>query len=83
MSSQNQQKFFVGKTTEKDSLSLQITEASGKEIQITDNKVHNFQITKIGKKRKQKMNVVGFISVRRQQQLITRCIIFTLQKLVK
>ena len=83
MSSQNQQKFFVGKTTEKDSLSLQISEANGKEIQITDNKVHNFQITKIGKKRKQKMNVVGFISVRRQQQLITRCIIFTLQKLVK
>ena len=83
MSSQNQQNFFIGKTTEKDSLSLQITEASGKEIQITDNNVHNFQITKIGKKRKQKMNVVGFISVCRQQPLITRCIIFTLQKLVK
>ena len=30
--------------------------------------MHNFQITKISKKRKQKMNVVDFISVCRQQQ---------------
>ena len=68
MSSQNRQKFFIEKTTEKDSLSLQITKVSRKEIQTTDNMVHNFQIAKIGKKRKQKMNVVDFISVHRQQQ---------------
>ena len=48
--SQNQQKFFIGKTSEKDSLLLQITKVSRKEIKTTDNKVHNFQITKIGKK---------------------------------
>ena len=52
MSSQNQHKFFIGKTTEKDSLSLGITKVSRKEIQTTDSKVHNFQITKIGKKGK-------------------------------
>ena len=68
MSSQNQHKFFIEKTTEKDILSLQITKFSRKEIQTTDTKVHNFQITKIGKKRKQKMKVVDFISVRGQQQ---------------
>ena len=68
VSSQNQQKFFIEKTTEKDSLSPQVIKVSGSEIQTTDNKVHNFQITKIGKKRKQKMNVVDFISVHRQQQ---------------
>ena len=68
VSSQNRQKFFIEKTTEKDNLSLQITKVSRKEIQTTDNTVHNFQIAKIGKKRKQKMNVVDFISVRRQQQ---------------
>ena len=65
VSSQNQQKFFIEKTTEKGSLSIQITKVSGKEIQTTDN---NFQITKIGKKRKQKINVVDFISVHGQQQ---------------
>ena len=65
VSSQNQQKFFIEKTTEKDSLSIQITKVSGKEIQTTDN---NFPITKIGKKRKQKINVVDFISVHGQQQ---------------
>ena len=37
VSSQNQQKFFIEKTTEKDSLSIQITKVSGKEIQTTDN----------------------------------------------
>ena len=68
MSSQNQHKFFIEKATKKDSLSLQITKVSRKEIQTTDSKVHNFQITKIGKKGKQKMNVVDFISVRGQQQ---------------
>ena len=66
MPSQNQQKFFIEKTTEKDSLSPQFTKVSGSEIQTTDNKVHNFQITKIGKTRKQKLNVVDFISVHRQ-----------------
>ena len=49
VSSQNQQKCFIEKTTEKDSLSLQITKVSGKEF----------------------------------KQLIARCIIFRLQKLVK
>ena len=66
--SQNQHKFFIEKTTEKDSLSLRITKVSRKEIQTTDSKVHNFQITKISKKGKQKMNVVDFISVLGQQQ---------------
>ena len=68
MLSQNQHKFFIEKTTEKDSLSLRITKVSRKEIQTTDSKVHNFQITKISKKGKQKMNVVDFISVLGQQQ---------------
>ena len=45
-----------------------MTKVGGKEIQTTDNKVYNFQITKIGKKRKQKMNVVDFFSVCGQQQ---------------
>ena len=73
MSSQNQHKFFIEKATKKDSLSLQITKVSRKEIQTTDSKVHNFQITKIGKKGKQKMNVVDFISVRGQQQFEKKC----------
>ena len=68
MLSQNQQKFFIKNTTEKDSLLLQFTKVRGKEIQTTDNKVHNFQITNIGKKRKQKMSVVDFISVHGQQK---------------
>ena len=68
MSSQNQQKFFIKNTTEKDSLLLQITKVRGKEFQTTDNKVHNFQITNIRKKRKHKMSVVDFISVHGQQK---------------
>ena len=35
--------------------------------------MHNFQITKIGEKGKQKMNVVDFISVRGQQQFEKKC----------
>ena len=66
--SQNQQKLFIEKATKKDSLLLQIDKVSRKEIQTIDSKVHNFQITKISKKRKQKMNIVDFISVRRQEQ---------------
>ena len=50
MLSQNQQKFFIEKATKKDSLLLQIDKVSRKEIQTTDNKVHNFQITKISKR---------------------------------
>ena len=63
--SQNQ--FFIEKNNEKDSLLLQITKVNRKEIQTTNNKVHNFQITKIGKKREQ-LYVVDFISVHGQQQ---------------
>ena len=68
MLSQNQQKFFIKNTTEKDSLLLQITKVRRKEIQTTDNKEHNFHITNIGKKRKQKMSLVDFISVHGQQK---------------
>ena len=46
---------------------LQITKVNRKEIQTTNNKVQNFQITKIGKKREQ-LYVVDFICVHGQQQ---------------
>ena len=60
VSSQINRNFSSQKQLKKNSLLLQITKVSRKEIQTTENKVHNFHITKIGKKRKQKMNVVDF-----------------------
>ena len=38
-----------------------------KKIETMDKKVHNLQLTQIGRKRKREMKVIDFISVRGQQ----------------
>ena len=55
--------------TEKSELLVQIAKISGQKIEATDQKIHNFQLTKIGKKRKVRMTTVDFISIRGQQNL--------------
>ena len=52
---------------EKSESSVQIAKVSGKKIKTTDQEVHNFQLTKIGKKRKARMTTIDFISIRGQQ----------------
>ena len=48
-------KFFVDKDKNKNSLSFQLTDISGKISKLKDKKVHNFSLTRIGQKRKRKM----------------------------
>ena len=48
----NQKRFFIKKLMEKSELSVQIAKLSEKKIETTDQKVHNFQLTKFGKRRR-------------------------------
>ena len=60
----NQNRLFIEKSTEKNELLVQIAKVSRQKIETTDQKVHNFQLPKIGKKRKLRMTTVDFISIR-------------------
>ena len=55
------------KSTEKSDLSVQIAKVSGQKIEITDQKIHNFQLMKIGKKGEAKMTTIDFIIIQGQQ----------------
>ena len=46
---------------------VQIAKVSRQKIEKTDQKTHNFQLTKIGEKRIAKMTTIDFISIRGQQ----------------
>ena len=46
----NQKRFFIKKSTEKSELLVQMAKVSGQKTDITDQKTHNFQLTKIGNK---------------------------------
>ena len=63
----NQKRFFIKKLTEKSELLVQIAKVSEKRIETANQKVHTFQLTMIGKKRKARITTVDFISIRGQQ----------------
>ena len=63
----NQKRFFIKKLLEKSELSIQIAKVSRQEIKKMDQKIHNFQLTKIEKKGKARMTTTYFISIRGQQ----------------
>ena len=63
----SQKRFLIEKSTGKSELSVQIAKVSGQKIETTDQKIHNFQVTKIGKKRNARMTTIDFISIRGQQ----------------
>ena len=67
ISAKNQKRFFVEKLMEKGELLVQIAKARGQKIETMDQKIHNFQLTKIRKKRKARMRTIDFISIRGQQ----------------
>ena len=46
---------------------VQIAKVSEKNVETTDQKVHNFQLTRITKKCKRKMTMVDLISIRGQE----------------
>ena len=46
---------------------FQTAKVSGQKIETTNQKIHNFQLTKTGKKRKTRMITIDFISIRGQQ----------------
>ena len=51
---------------EKSKLSVQIAKVSGQKIETTDQKIRNFQLTKIGEKKKVRMTTIDFISIQGQ-----------------
>ena len=67
ISGRNQKRFFIEKSTERSELSVQIAKVSGQKIETKDQKIHNFQLTKIEKKRKARIATIAFISIRGQQ----------------
>ena len=62
----NQKRFFIEKLMEKSKLLVQISTVSRKKIETTDQKVHNFQLTKIVKQRPERMKTIDFISIQSQ-----------------
>ena len=61
-------KFFVDKDKNKNSLSFQLTDISGKVTKLKNKKVHNFSLTRIGKKRKRQMTEpIETVIIRAQQ----------------
>ena len=52
ISPENLLKLFVKKNTNRDSLSFQLTSVSGNLPTLTDKKIHNLSLTRIGRKRK-------------------------------
>ena len=48
-------KFFVDKNKNKNSLSFQLTDISGKIPKLKDKNVYNFSLTRIGQKRKRQI----------------------------
>ena len=61
-------KFFIEKKVLKKDLKFQLTYISGKNPKIKDNKIHNFSITRLGKKRKLNMSQpIESIIIRAQQ----------------
>ena len=62
----NQKRFFIEKLMEKSKLLVQISTVSRKKIEATDQKVHNFQLTKIVKQRPARMKTIDFISIQSQ-----------------
>ena len=69
-------KFFVHKDKNKNSLSFQLTNISGKIPKLKDKKVHNFSRTKIGQKRKRQMaEPFKTVIIQAQQNFeIARCL---------
>ena len=63
ISLRNQKRFFIEKLTEKSELLVQIIKVSGQKIKTTDQKIHNFQLTKIGEKKKARITTIDFIRI--------------------
>ena len=61
-------KFLLEKKSLKSNLKLQPAQIDGSEVKTTDNKIHHFLITKIGKRRKKGMSeLIETIIIRAQQ----------------
>ena len=61
-------KFIVEKESLKSNLKLQLAPIDGSEVKPSDNKIHHFSITKLGKRRKKGMSeLIETIIIRAQQ----------------
>ena len=61
-------KFLVEKNSQISNLKFQLAQINGSNVKTTDNKIHHFSITKLGKKRKRQMSEpIETIIIRAQQ----------------
>ena len=61
-------KFLIEKKSLKSNLRLQLAQIEGSEVKTSDNKIHHFSITKLGKRRKKGMSeLIETIIIRAQQ----------------
>ena len=68
LTSNNFLKFLVEKKSLKSNLKLQLVQIDGSEVKTSDNKIHHFSITKLGKRRKKGMSeLIETIIIRAQQ----------------
>ena len=64
-------KFLVEKKSLKSNLKLQLVQIDGSEVKTSDNKIHHFSITKLGKRRKKGMSEpIETIIIRAQQDFV-------------
>ena len=64
-------KFLVEKKSLKSNLKLQLAQIDGSEVKTSDNKIHHFSITKLGKRRKKGMSEpIETIIIRAQQDFV-------------
>ena len=64
-------KFLVEKKSLKSNLRLQLAQIDGSEVKTSDNKIHHFSITKLGKRRKKGMSEpIEMIIIRAEQDFV-------------
>ena len=68
INSNNLLKFFIEKNSLKSNLKFQLAQINGSEVKTSDNKIHHFSITKLGKKRKRNMQEPKETIIVRAQQ---------------
>ena len=68
----NQKGFFIKKSKKKSELSIQIAKVSRQKMEITDQKINNFQLTKIGGKNEDGNVNYWFYQYKRPMKLCRR-----------
>ena len=69
ISTDNFLKFLIEKNSLKSNLKLQLAYVNGSKINTSDNEIHNFSITKLGKRKKKTVEPIDSIIIRPQKNV--------------